>query len=350
MYKSTDDGVITGIDNERHLVFIKYNNGETAAIDIEAKPSKNSGGGFYIETKLELKDKYKVGSKFKKGDILATDRSFFREMQDGSDGFASGSLSKIALHGLPETFEDSSVITQKIIDDMSSEIINKRDVALKKNSRIIKMAQVGDKVEVNDSLVIFEETGDDEKLAIAALEKLDSDTQATVEELARSTVKAKFSGTIFDIRIYYNTPIEQMHPSMQKLVESYISKYNAKAELLKDTKVDEIIQQPSTNMIESDKLLGNEVSGILIEFYIKHTDKFKVGDKCTFYTSLKTIVAETIPEGQEPYSEYKPEEEVSCFLSPMSVVSRMTVDLFLMGYTNKILLDLKEKVIAKLEL
>ena len=114
---------------------------------------------------------------------------------------------------------------------------------------------------------------------------------------------------------------------------------------------DEIVQQPSVEKIESDKIAGSEVDGVIIEYYITHLDKMGVGNKVTAFTSLKTIIAETIPKGLEPFSEYGSEDEhVDFFISPMSVVSRMVPDFFLLGYSNKVLVNLKKQCLDILEL
>lgn len=348
-FKSSMDGVVTSIDEEKELCIITFTDGNTSVIDFSKKPAKNSGGGFFIQNKLTLMKGIKKGYKFKKGEILAIDDSFFKEMLDGSIGFAGGRLSKIAVAALPETFEDSAIITSTVVEEMASKVINERPAILSKNSRITKMAKIGDMVEVNDALIIFEEVGSDEATALKALEKLDSSTQSTIEEIARSTVKAKFTGEIFDIRIYYNCDLEKMHPSLRKIVEAYIKKYNAKGNIISKIKSDEIIQQPSTDKIDALKIMGNDVDGVVIQFFIAHKDKMKVGDKLTFAVALKAILAETIEEGKEPYTDYRPEEELSAVISPMSLVSRMVPDLYLLGFSTKVVIELERQCIDLLE-
>lgn len=199
--------------------------------------------------------------------------------------------------------------------------------------------------------MIYEDVGDNEASAIEALEKLDADTKNAISDLARSTIKAKYSGEIVDIRIYYNAELSDMHPSLRRLVEDYIRKYKAKANVIMKGRGDEIVQQPSVEKIESDKIAGSEVDGVIIEYYITHLDKMGVGNKVTAFTSLKTIIAETIPKGLEPFSEYGNEDEhVDFFISPMSVVSRMVPDFFLLGYSNKVLVNLKKQCLDILEL
>ncbi|WP_368880441.1 hypothetical protein [Proteus mirabilis] len=344
-FKASENGKITEIDEEKQLCTITYNDGTHSVVDFSPQAAKNSGGGFYIQNKLDLRPEMKVGKKVKKGEIIAIDNSFFKNMLDGSVGFAAGRLTKMALIAQPETYEDSGIITDAMIEDMSSEVINERMVTLKKNTRISRIVKIGDEVDVNDPLVEFEEVGDGEAEALAALERMDSDTQDMINSRAFSSAKAKYTGEIFDIQIFYNTPIEEMEPSLAKIVKDYNAKYEEKSKKLEKVRSDEIVRMNSTKMIESEKLFGQDVDGVVIKFYIKFRDKMKVGDKMCFYTSLKTIVAKTIPKGLEPYSEYRPTENVDAFLSPLSVVSRMTIDLFLMGYTNKLILELENKCV-----
>jgi hypothetical protein len=55
---------------------VKYKDGTRSVINLKGYPAKNSGGGFYTENRLELKEGYKVGTKVKKGEIIAVDKSF----------------------------------------------------------------------------------------------------------------------------------------------------------------------------------------------------------------------------------------------------------------------------------
>jgi uncharacterized protein YkvS len=350
-FKASDDGVIEKIDKTHNLVFLKYKDGTKTAIDIESKPVFNQGSGFYTSNTLELLEGLKVGSKFKKGDIIAANKLFFKPMQDeNSIGFCPGRLSKIAMVCLDNTYEDSSLVTQKMSEDMAVNIISGREIVLKKNTKLIKIANVGDVVDVNDPLIIFEEVGDDEKGALDSLDKLAGKGAAAISELARSTAKSKYAGKIVSMDLFYNAKLEDMHPSLRKFVTDYTDKYKKKANALSNIKEDELITLPNTERVDSDKILGNDMEGVLITFYIEHEELLGVGAKITFFSAVKTIIAEVIPEGKEPFSEYRKEEDIDGIVSPMSVLARLTPDLVITGYTNKVLLELKRQVIDDLGL
>jgi hypothetical protein len=351
-FKATEDGVIDRFDAKNNLVFLKYKSGIVSAIDLEEKPAFNQGSGFYTTNRLELiKDFVKVGAKFKKGDIIAANASFFKPMQDeGSFGFCPGRLTKIAVMCLDNTYEDSAVVTSKLSNEMSSEIISSREVVLKKNSRIISIAKVGDIVGTNDPLVLFEEVGENEKESLAALDKLSNVDNEAISELARSTARSKYAGKIVSMDIHYNANLEDMHPTLRNVVQTYINTYDRKSKSLSGIQEDELITLPNTKKVDSNKIMGNEMEGVLITFYIKHDEILGIGSKITYFGSCKTIIAETIDPGLEPYSEYRPEQQIDAFLTPISIISRQVQDLFLMGWTNKILLELKEQVLKDLGL
>ena len=98
---------------------------------------------------------------------------------------------------------------------------------------------------------------------------------------------------------------------------------------------------------KDEKVKGENVGdGILIEIYIKHKDIIKKGDKISNYAALKGVISHVIEEGQEPWSEFRPDEEVSAFVSPMSILARKTPSVYTALFGNKILIELKRKVIA----
>lgn len=60
-----------------------------------------------------------------------------------------------------------------------------------------------------------------------------------------------------------------------------------------------------------------------------------------FFTALKSIVSEIIPEGYEPYSEFRPNEEVSATIAQSAILKRMTPSIIKTGFGNKVLVELK---------
>ena len=82
----------------------------------------------------------------------------------------------------------------------------------------------------------------------------------------------------------------------------------------------------------------------LIKFFIKYRDTISIGDKICNFTALKGIVSRVIPEGYEPYTDFRPDEEVSCYISPNAILARMTPSVITTMLGNKVLIELKRKL------
>ena len=59
------------------------------------------------------------------------------------------------------------------------------------------------------------------------------------------------------------------------------------------------------------------------------------------FTALKNTICEVIPKGYEPYSEYRPDEEVSTIIASNSILKRMTPSILLTALGNKCIVELK---------
>ena len=59
------------------------------------------------------------------------------------------------------------------------------------------------------------------------------------------------------------------------------------------------------------------------------------------FTALKNTIGEIVPEGYEPYSSYRPEEEVSTLIASNSILNRMTPSILMTALGNKCIIELK---------
>lgn len=63
-----------------------------------------------------------------------------------------------------------------------------------------------------------------------------------------------------------------------------------------------------------------------------------------YFTALKSIVGEVVPEGYEPYSEFRPEEEVSSIIGPSAILKRQVPSIMLTVLGNKVIVELKREL------
>jgi hypothetical protein len=357
-FVAKQDGKV--IDEQDGIYIIEYKDGTHDSFDSNPMIKKNSSDGMYVE--LTFDTDLKVGDKFKKNEVLAAEkRAFTKDKDDISASMNIGVLAKVAITSIDDILEDSEPMTKKLSEQMAYYAIVKKTKALPANAKIDRMVKVGDHVEVGDPLIVYDNHNGDEEVA-KFLEEYskalsEHDMQEALVESNSTTMKATDSGEILDIKMYYTVDISELSPSLQKLVKDYNKKIDKKDKFLekyknegdnKFYKCGQLLTETSEKSeAQYGKVKGETVGdGILIEIYIKHKDIIKKGDKVANFTALKGVISHVIEEGQEPWSEFRPEEEVSAFISPLSILARKTPSVYTTLFGNKVLIELKRKVIA----
>jgi len=343
VFKSKQDGVVERLDEKNQLMILKYKDGTKDIVDLSPVQAKNSNGGFYITNKKD--PLVSEGDSFNKSDILAKNPQFFQSVKsfgDDCETYVTGKLTKVAIASGDYTMEDSSMVTTNLSKDMSSKVTMKKTLNLGVNSNIDFMIKNGSKVKTGDPLLKFEQSFD-EKEANKLLSSIGSEFDSMIDELSKNVVSSKYTGVISDIVIYYNRDMEDFTESIQKVLKKYIRNIERRKKVAKDIS-DENLVFPPTSKVNSDKINGEEVDGIMIEFYITYEDNMGIGDKVVFDTSLKSIIGKTIDSSKAPTTVRNTDEEISAIVSPLSIVSRMTTDVYSKLYLNKVLIELKDEV------
>ena len=224
-----------------------------------------------------------------------------------------------------------------------------------KNSNIFDIRKIGDHVEIGDPLIAFDTSFEDPEIN-KLLSKLSDDKQEVYKESGRNIVKSKYAGKIIAVKIYSTVDLPELSESLQKIVKSYYNTINHKKQFVMkhDTDNDSnlvkcgIMLNETTGKVEPNiygVIKGQKVQdSVLIEFYIEHGDKLGVGDKLAYFTALKSVIAEVIPKGYEPYSEFRPNEEVSSLIGCSAIIKRQTPSILLTILGNKVIVELKRKL------
>lgn len=347
-----DDGKVVELNDDTGLMIVEYKNGESDAITINNRIAKNGAGGFYLSKKMI--PNYKKGDTFKKNDILAQDRDFFTNSEHFGNQFNIGTLEKIALLGSAATFEDSSYVTKQVSRDMASEIVMQKQVVLGPNTNVDYMVKIGDTVQSGDELIRFEQSFDEDSLNVL-LSNVGEDMKEDIMMNNKEKVKTKYSGVIEDIKVYSSVSLNDLSPSLRKVVNKHYNRIKDRRKLLE--KYDK-----SNNPLVKCNMLFNENTetvkttndgkfkgvvlndGVLIEFYIKIHDELGAGDKIVFFSALKTIITNVIPEGQEAYTAFRPDEKIGAVLSCHSIIARGIVSCQYMMMGNKLLIELSRQL------
>lgn len=344
-----EDGKV--IDLDSGIMIVEYKSGKREAINLNLTVKKNASSGFYIDSQMVTEKS--VGDKVTKGEVIAYDpKAFTKNDDDLSASLNLGNLIKVAILPNYDLFEDSVPITNKLANMSATYMTEEKKVSLIKETSIDYIVSIGDKVEAGDPLIKFDENRNDPDVTGIADKIRDILGEEIVESFG-STIRAKHSGEIIDIKIAYSADINEMSPSLKKIVKGYVKRIKHEEEILEKYKnpSDYKFYKCNYHITESgDRVKPDTLGkvdgvylpdGVIIKFYIRYKDIGAKGDKYTHQAALKGVCSHVIPEGLEPYSEFEPDEEISSFIAPFAIEARKTVSVIPMMFANKIMIYLK---------
>lgn len=350
-----EDGTVIEIDEKTKVMVVEYKSGKHRAVSLEGNIVKNGGGGFYLAN--VLKTDMKVGQKFKKDDVLAYHKDFFTNNRFSNCKMNMGTIAKCAIMSTYNTYEDATFITKKVSDECSADMTFLQRVVIGKNANVEYLIKEGQEIEVGQPLAQFDTSYDDRELN-DLLKSLSNEDAADVLEDSRNNIKSKYSGKIRKIRMYSPIPVDDMSESLRKIFKVYYSKIKSKNALLE--KYDDnaknsimkcgVLSNEPTKEVEPNAygVLNGEKVGkesVIIDIFIEHTEPLEVGSKITNITGLKNTVAEIIPEGFEPYSGFRPEEELSTIIASNSILKRMVPSIITVVAGNKAVIELRRTLV-----
>lgn len=343
-FKAKKDGVIkevvlNGKPNGRgDYMIIEYKNGGYDYISLEEEIRKNSDGGYSVP--MRLYTDLKEGQSVKAGSILAYDKLSFASSLGESGNLAAtcGTLAKVAIISTDENFEDSAIITQRFASKLGTDVVTEISTVVSKSSNIFLYADIGDFVHEGDTIMSIQEGSDTDDATARIMKNLSVDKD-TVSELGRKPIKSHYTGTLTDVKIYRTCDLDDMSPSLRAFVNKHESVIRKKKSIYKKYGLNENLLPPTTKVEQVGKTKNVE-DGVKIVFYIKYTDNMSIGDKVVFYSANKGIIKYIIQEGDEPYTDFRPDEPIDAFSSCSSVSNRLTASNILYTSVAKLMVEL----------
>ncbi len=289
--------------------------------------TKEEAGKAYLH---KMVTNMKKGQTFKKDDALSYDELFFGpDMFDRNRVvYKTGVLLTTTLTETQETYEDSSAISERANQFLSTKILKISSIVVDAKSDILNILAIGDKVDYNDKLFTIVDTAEDSELNKNL--DLSDNTVAILEELKNSSPKAKINGVIKNITIYYNSEIEDMSPSIKELVKDSDARLKESGEKFTG-RVD------STYAIKAVPLISGEVE---IKVAIETDTTMGYGDKLIAGLQLKATVGD-IFSNQVETEDGVP---IDMKFSSKSIDARIVNSANTMGTTNAILVELTRQV------
>jgi hypothetical protein len=157
----------------------------------------------------------------------------------------------------------------------------KKEINLGASTVIQDYTEKGAKVKNGDPLLVFESAFDEDE-ANELLDKLGQEFEEEIDKMGQNIIKSKYTGTVSDVEIYYNRPLEEMSKSIQKLIKTFKERTDKRIEMAEKEGIPRSkMNLPTVKQTDQDKINGQDVNGILIVYYITYKDYMEVGDKFT---------------------------------------------------------------------
>lgn len=241
------------------------------------------------------------GDKIKKGDIVAYNDGFFKPLPNSKQvAWMHGIPAKVAYIDISETYEDSCSMSKAFADRLSTITAHARTLVFTNTTKLDNVVNIGDQLETTDPLCYVEE-GDIDVLS----ETDDPEITAFLGDLSRSTPKAKYHGTVADIRIYYACSPQELHPSLLAIAKKVAKKQLKIARAVENT-VSEA-EFPTTQYVApgtSYKSIKFEKDTVILEIIISEEIGCEVGDKVVVGSANKSIIGDIMEEGISTESGY----------------------------------------------
>lgn len=266
------------------------------------------------------------GEKVKKDDVLVYDRAFF--IPDLYDKrrvvYIQSTYLKVAFIDDMDTYEDSTTLSYKTSELMSINPIKLKSIVVNGNDNIIEMLDIGTNIIPTSTL--FSITNQ-----IVDLDGLDEDAIEVLKNMNSFSPKAKYTGKVDDIVIYYNSELEDLSPTIRELVKVSDKK------LLEKTGFTGKVN--SSYSIKGKPLMPGEVE---VRIFISIVDDMSIADKMIWGNQLKCTVGGLFKK----ITTLETNEEVDATFSSASVAKRITPSMIKMGVLSSIAEKIENDVIS----
>lgn len=348
-FKAEKDGIVESIDRDKtKLAILKYDDGTHAAIDLKGTMLNSANNGFFINEEFAIS--YNAGDRFKAGDVIAYNPSFF-EGSGTQCQYLNGTMAKIVVTPGDFVFEDATLITEKLGQLISTNVTMRESKVLGLNADVSSIAEVGQTVEVGTPLIQYTQSFADAttNTFLHALQK--SIGKEGAAEVENQQILAKHRGIITSFDVFYNSKETGVYsPSLQAIIRKYESDNNKRKKALLDKGIPPAeINIRDSGYISDQKIDQTEFPedgspAVILSFYISRDDPARPGDKITYGIALKGVITKQTPDSNAPFSEYRPTEPILGSEASSGCLNRKTLELFLNIYSNKLLIELGREI------
>ena len=303
---------------------VEYDNIGKVTYPIKEWTSKEESNVCYTN---RLIPNVSVGESFGKDDTLLYNNNFFEPDIFNSKRviYKSGDIVTVGLLEDPQTYEDSTAISTSLVERLGTSVTKIKSYVVEASSGIHNIVNIGDIVKPESTL--FTIASD----LIANTLNLDEKALSILQDIKASAPKAKLSGKVNKVVVYYNCDKDKLSDSLKAIVEKtdgYLI-----ANMGYPGKVD------SNYKIKGKAL---PIDHVEIKIYVEVTDNMGIGDKAIYGNQLKCTVGEVYPNNMVAI---KSGENIDAIFSTKSVGARIVNSPHLIGTTISLMELIQSKAV-----
>lgn len=312
------DGKVVSVTKDG--VLVEFADGTRKGVQLGRRYGQAEGSTIPHTVVTDLKE----GQSFKRGAALAYNTGFFQKdwLNPGQLTMRDGVLARTVLMEAAITLEDSSAISKKLSNQLTTDITKVKTIVVRFDQAVHQLVKVGQDVGSEDILCIIED-------AVTYGNRLfDKDSLDTLKLLSANSPQAGFKGQVERIEVFYHGEPEDMSASLQELVavadRELVKRHRSIGGKGYTGRVDDGFR------LEGDSL---ELDTLAIRVYITADVSSNVGDKLVFSNQLKTVIGKVL-EG-----EWRTESglEIDAVFGAKSVGDRIVTSPYIIGTTTTLL-------------
>lgn len=322
-----EDGVVISAGDK--TLKVRYKNGEEVVYKVGMVYGFTEG----VEYKHPLVTNVVEGQRFKKGDPLYYHRDFYEPdwLDPTKIVFKAGLVTTVAIMVNDGTYEDSSMISERLSNTLVTEVLHEVSLTLNFDTNITNVVKVGDSVDPETPLYL--DLGH-----ITDAGNLSNDTVALLETLKNASPRAKNKGVIEKITVKYNGDKSDMSESLAKLVSKLDRElYHATKGTEREARDNRVTGEYVTN---GKKL---ELDTLELKFSIAEVLNAGIGDKLAYGNQAKSVIGSVFT--QRIFGD-RSGDEIDAMFGYIGFLHRIIDSPFRMGTTMRVTRLLGMKLMA----
>lgn len=326
-YTADENGEVVSVDDEH--IKVRFDSGEEMGFELGRYMGDVAGQVFAHDITTPLRQ----GDRFTEGQAIVYNTGFFELdlLNPGDVILKQGMMCKVALFERSHTFEDSSMVSQRVAGELTTDRVERRDIWVDFSQQVTDLIEQGQEVGPESILCqIQDPVGED-----ADVEELDERTKEFLRLMGTKTPTAKHSGRVDKIDVFYSGDPEDMSESLREIAQ--------RADKSRKQRAQKAAKTYHSGAVSPEVRFDGEPIGMdtmVIRVYISEPMNAGVGDKAVIGHQMKTVISSVMTGRNETESG----EPIDVGFSYASIARRVVTSPEVMGTANTLLIKFSEMV------